>query len=160
MSDSWARDVSSHNLIAQMQSSRAPLPKLSKDFSLCGRILSVLLRWSVKSIVVTRKYHALLFPSKIPWILFASSAADNAKRNESRQPCLEVAFQMVCNRPRSSFCNMSFGCMQQTTNKSFGTVMLATAIFIFSPIVNYYSAVNVLVSVPLCGIYWVLHFRL
>lgn len=43
--------------------------------------------------------------------------------------------------------------MQQATNKSFGTVMLATAIFIFSPIVNCYSVVNVLMSVPLLGIY-------
>lgn len=43
--------------------------------------------------------------------------------------------------------------MQQATNKSFGTVTLATAIFIFSPIVNCYSVVNVLMSVPLLGIY-------
>lgn len=117
-------------------------------------MLGVLPKWSVKSIMVTRKYHTLLFPSEIPPILFASSAADNAKRNKNRQPCLEeVAFQMVWNRLRSSFCNMSFGCMQQATNKSFGTVMLATAIFIFSPIVNCYSVVNVLMSVPLLGIY-------
>lgn len=47
---------------------------------------------------------------------------------------------------------MSFWCKQQTTNKPFGTAK-ATAVFIFSLIVNYYLIFDVLVTILLLGIY-------
>lgn len=164
VSDSWAKEGSSHNLMPPAWSSWSIVLKacwLSKDFNVCDRMLDVLPKRSVKSITVTRKYCALLLPSEIPWIPGASGSADNARRDESRQARLEeVTFRMGCDRLPSSFSDVSFGCKQQTTNKLFGAVRLATAVCIFPLIVDYYLLANVLVTVPLLGIHWGLHLGL